>query len=168
MRNWQIEAFDATHTRDAFQCGKPALDDFLRQRVSQYEKRRLGKTFVLVAPPSKEVIGYYTLAAGAIAFEQLPADAAKKLPKHPVPIILLARLAVDQSAHGQKLGESLLLDAVSRCLQLSQSLGVYAVKVDAIDDAAARFYCKYGFVPLVDQQLQFFLPITTVELSFRQ
>ncbi len=109
------------------------------------------------------MIGYYTPAAGAVAFERLPADAARKLPRHPVPVVLLARLAVDATAQGKRLGEGLLLDALQRSLGLSASLGVHAVEVDALDDAAAVFYRKYGFAPLIDDPLHLFLPLATVE-----
>ena len=93
----RIEPFDKRrHRRSDFQCGVPALDDFLRTFVTQYEKRRLGKTFVAVpSDDALRVIGYYTLAAGAVAFAHLPIEVARKLPRHPVPVILLARLAVD-------------------------------------------------------------------------
>lgn len=163
MAEWAVEPFAKAHERSNFSCGRSTLDDFIRARVSQYEKRRLGKTFVAVGPGDKRVIGYYTLAAGAVAFEKLPEDAARKLPKHPVPVVLLARLAVDQPAQGMGLGEVLLLDALQRSLDLSTGLGVHAVEVDAIDDAAAAFYSKYGFVPLLDEPLHLYLPISTIE-----
>ena len=131
--------------------------------MSQYEKRRLGKTFVAVLPGEKRVIGYYTLAAGAVAFEHLPTDIARKLPRHPVPVVLLARLAVDQSRQGQRLGEGLLLDALQRVLDLSSELGIHAVEVDASDDAAVAFYRKYGFVSLQDDIHHLYLPIATIE-----
>jgi len=132
-------------------------------RVSQYEKRRLGKTFVAVPMDEPRVIGFYTLAAGAVAFEHLPENAARKLPKHPIPVALLARLAVDVSAHGKGLGEALLLDAMQRTLELSDRLGLHAIKVGAMDEIAAAFYLKYGFVPLVDHPLQMYLPLATVK-----
>lgn len=116
-----------------------------------------------VPPGESRVVGYYTLAAGAVVFEHLPTDASKKLPKHPVPVVLLARLAVDQSFQGKGLGERLLLDALQRSLDLSAGLGVHAVEVDALDDAAAAFYRKYGFTPLLDDPLHLYLPIVTVE-----
>ena len=163
MTEWIVEPFGKQHERAAFSCGKPPLDDFIRSRVSQYEKRRLGKTFVAVPKDAKNVLGYYTLAAGAISFEHLPTDASQKLPKHPVPVVLLARLAVDQSSQGMKLGEGLLLDALQRSLDHSAGLGVHAVEVDAIDDSAAKFYRKYGFTPLLDNPLHLYLPIATVE-----
>lgn len=163
MLDWMIEPFGKVHDRAAFSCGKPPLDEFIRSRVSQYEKRRLGKTYVAVLRGDKRVIGYYTLAAGAVAFEHIPTAASRKLPKHPVPVVLLARLAVDQSAQGQKLGEGLLLDALQRVVDLAGGLGIHAVEVDAIDSHAARFYHKYGFTPLLDDPLHLVLPLSTIE-----
>lgn len=163
MADWTIEPFGKAHTRSAFNCGKPALDDFIRTRVSQYEKRRLGKTFVAVPKGEKRVIGYYTLAAGAVTFEHLPAAASRKLPKHPIPVILLARLAVDLSVQGQRLGEGLLLDALQRSLDLSGKLGAHAVEVNALDDLAVAFYVKYGFTPLLDNAKHLHLALATVE-----
>lgn len=163
MADWIIEPFGKFHDRSALTCGKPALDDFLRTRVSQYEKRRLGKTFVAVPEGEKRVMGYYTLAAGAVAFEHLPSEAATKLPKHLIPVILLARLAVDQSAQGKGLGEKLLLDALQRSLDLSDNLGAHAVEVDALDDSAISFYVKYGFAPLPDNPKHLYLPLATID-----
>ena len=85
------------------------------------------------------------------------------MPKHPVPVVLLARLAVDQSVQGKGLGEGLFLDALQWTLDLSAGLGVHAVEVDALNDTATRFYRKYGFTPLVDDPLHLYLPIATVE-----
>ncbi len=163
MVDWIIEPFGKSHDRSAFTCGKPALDEFLRTRVSQYEKRRLGKTFVAVLQGEQRVRGYYTLAAGAVAFEHLPTVASTKLPKHPIPVILLARLAVDLSAQGQGLGEKLLLDALQRALDLSDKLGAHAVEVDALDDSAIAFYVKYGFSPLLDNARHLYLPLATID-----
>jgi GNAT superfamily N-acetyltransferase len=161
--DWIIETLAKEHKREGFSCGKQTLDDFIRARVTQYEKRRLGRTFVAVEPGSRIVMGFYTLAAGAISFAHMPVDAARKLPKHSTPVILLARLAVDQSFHGRRLGEGLLLDALQRSLDLSGELGVHAVEVVAIDDSAATFYKKYGFTPLIDNPLHLYLPMTTIE-----
>jgi GNAT superfamily N-acetyltransferase len=166
MAEWSIERLDRAHERSEFCCGKGPLDSFLRTLVSQYEKRRLGRTYVAVRPDEKRVLGYYTLASGAVAFENLPEGAGKKLPRHPVPVILLARLAVDQTVHGQGLGGALLADALRRCLALAGQLGVHAVEVDAIDEQAKAFYEKHGFVALQDDPLHLYLPITTVAEAF--
>ncbi len=163
MPEWRIEPLRASHDRGGFSCGKAPLDEFLRLRASQYEKRRLGRTYVALFPGATTVAGYYTLAAGAIAVANLPPQAAKQLPKHPVPIILLGRLAVDQRARGQGLGPALLRDALRRSLDLSKQLGLLAVEVLAIDAGAREFYTKYGFVPLADNDLHLFLPTKTIE-----
>jgi GNAT superfamily N-acetyltransferase len=165
VAEWQIERLKNSHERGEFCCGKPALDDFLRLRVSQYERRRLGRTYVALFPGETKVTGYYTLASGAIPFGDLPTDTAKRLPRHPVPVILLARLAVDQRVRDQGLGKALLRDAFERCLQLSEQLGLFAVEVLAIDAEAREFYRKFGFVPLTDNDLHLFLPIKTLEAS---
>jgi GNAT superfamily N-acetyltransferase len=162
MADWQIEPLGRDHFRGAFSCGRPPLDDFIRRLVSQYEKRNLGRTYVAVQPGEKSVCGFYTLASGAVAFETLPETSARKLPKHPVPVVLLARLAVDQAVQGRRLGEALLVDAFSRCLLLADKLGIYAIEVDAIDQQARTFYEKYGFVPLLDNELHLFLPVSTI------
>lgn len=163
MIEWRIERLGAAHERGEFACGKPPLDDFLRLRASQYEKRRLGRTYVALFPGTVKVAGYYTLAAGAIAIANLPPEVAKRLPKHPVPVILLGRLAVDQNAKGKGLGKALLRDALRRSLDLSEQLGLLAVEVLAIDAEAREFYSKYGFVPLADNDLHLFLPMKTIE-----
>src|SRR6202162_5914660 len=163
MAEWRIERLHASHERADFAWGKAPLDDFLRLRVSQYQRRRLGRTYVALFPGATTVAGYYTLAAGAIAIANLPLEAGKRLPKHPVPVILLGRLAVDQRAGGQGLGKALLRDALRRSLDLSEQLGLFAVEVLAIDADAREFYTKYGFVPLADNDLHLFLPIRTIE-----
>ena len=119
MAEIRIEPFNkAKHDRSSFSCGQPSLDAFLRTLVTQYEKRRLGRTFV-AARPDGRVLGYFTLASSAIAFENMPPDESQKLPKHPVPTILLGRLAVDRTQQGQGLGETLLMSALAKSLDLT-------------------------------------------------
>jgi GNAT superfamily N-acetyltransferase len=163
MDDWKIQPLDRTHRRSEFSCGNSSLDEFVRALVTQYEKRKLGRTYVAALPNDKRVYGYYTLAAGSVGVQNLPPKAAKKLPKHPVPVILLGRLAVDQAAQGRGLGARLLMDPLKRCLELSASLGIHAVVVTAIDEAAKNFYGKYGFAPLMDDGRHLYLPLTSVE-----
>ena len=112
------------------------------------------------------VSGYYTLAAGSVAFPHLPRETAARLPRHPVPVVLLARLAVDRSAQGRGLGRTLLVDALQRALGLSASLGVFAVEVLAIDEDAAGFYARFGFAPLLDSPRHMYMPISAIEEAF--
>ncbi len=166
MNRWVIEPLDRAHLRSSFSCGRVSLDEFIHARASQYEKRRLGRTMVAVRQGEKQVMGYYTLAAGAVTFAHLPNEVACRLPKHPVPVILLARLAVDQATQGMGLGETMLLDALQRSLDLSGRLGAYAVEVEAIDALAVSFYRKYGFEPLLDTPKHLYLPLATIEKAF--
>ena len=132
--------------------------------MSQYEKRRLGRTSVAVrVSNANQVVGYYTLAASAVSFDNLPPDSARKLPRHPTPTILLARLAVDRRAQGEGLGRALLRDALRQALGISRTLGVFAVEVFAIDEQAVRFYEKFGFRPLLDDDRHMYLPMRTIE-----
>ena len=158
-----IEPFDrASHDRSGFSCGNAPLDNFLRTLVSQYEKKRLGRTYVGVRPGSKVVIGYFTLAAGSIPPESFPSS-AKKFPAHPVPVVLLARLAVDSREQGRGIGARLLASAMGRCLQLGRSVGVHSLIVDAIDDSARSFYERFGFDPLLDGPFHLYLPLASIE-----
>ena len=164
MDEWLIELFDrASHDRADFSCGVASLDKFLHSLINQYEKRRLGRTYVIVRAGSKVVVGYFTLAAGSIPPENIPAPTAKKLPTHPVPVVLLARLAVDRREQGRGVGGHLLAYAVRKCLELGESVGIHSVTVDAIDDSAKAFCERFGFLPLLDSPHHLHLPVASIE-----
>jgi GNAT superfamily N-acetyltransferase len=168
VAEWRIERLDRGHVREGFNCGKPSLDDFLHSLVNQYEKRNLGRTYVALEDADQRVLGYYTLASGAIAADSLPARQAKKLPKHAVPVVLLARLAVDRPVSGKGLGSFLLRDALSRSLDLSEKLGVHAVVVDALAAEAKSFYERFAFSPLTDDEMRLFLTLGTIRAARKQ
>lgn len=139
------------------------LDQYLRVQARQDVAKRVAAAFVLIEPPAQSVLGFYTLAAASLLLRDLPPAVAKRLPKYPhVPATLLGRLAVDQRARGRRYGELLLLDALARSLAASATIGAAAVIVDAKDDAARRFYVRYGFESLPDQPQRLFLPLQTV------
>jgi GNAT superfamily N-acetyltransferase len=162
MAEWVIEPLGRDHVRDAFDCGKPPLSEFLRTLAGQYERKEIGKTYVIVPAGRRVVAGYYTLAAGSIEPARLPAKAAKKLPRHPIGVVLLGRLAVDRSAQGKGLGSDLLMDAAARCLRTADQIGVYALTTSAIDDEAVRFYTRFGFLPLEGDPRHLYLPVETI------
>src|SRR5579862_7731515 len=101
MDNWVVEALAKEHERDHFCCGQAALDDFLKKFAKQYAKRKLGTTYVAVAKGQKRILGYFTLAPSHFEFVKAPVALVKGLPKHPVPTLLLARLAVDRAEQGK-------------------------------------------------------------------
>lgn len=166
MAEWVIERLSKSHDRGSFCCGLEPLDTFLKTLVSQYEKKRIGRTYVATAPGDPRVLGYYTAAAGSFALDALPESGRKGLPKHPVPTAHLGRLAVDRSCQGKGLGEALLFHFLHQALAVSQELGVFAVDVWTIEEKAVRFYLKYGFLVMQDAPLHLYLPMTTVEKMF--
>ena len=166
MAEWVIERLRPAHERAAFTCGAPSLEQFLHTLVTQYEKRRLGRTYVATEPGALRVAGYYTLAAGSFDVTSLPPAEAKKLPKHPVPTIHVGRLAVDLDFRGRRVGETLLFHALRMALEFSDKLGAFSVDVRAIDDAAKSFYERYGFVSLADQMNHLYLPMKSIAAMF--
>src|SRR5688572_30335070 len=107
---WVIQPLGRDHDRDQFACGSQPLNDFLLRYATQYAKRNLARTYVAVRAGEVRVLGYYCLSCGGVPFENWPQSTVKRLPEHPVPVVLLGRLAVDQSVHDQGLGGQLLRD----------------------------------------------------------
>ena len=157
-----IEELNADHDRSAFSCGRPSLDEFIKQYAGQNQKTGVSRTFVAFKPGDKVVRGYYALSAGAVAFANLPEEQRKRLPRYPVPVAHLGRLAVDQSAQGRGLGSFLLIDALRRIQIAADSIGIHAIEVVAIDDSAKRFYLKYDFVELHDDPNHLYISLKTV------
>jgi GNAT superfamily N-acetyltransferase len=131
------------HDLSGFDCGEPALDDWLRRRAGQNQASGASRTYVVCA--GRRVVGYYTLAAGAVAHADAPGRIRRNTPD-PVPVMVLGRLAVDKAFHGEGVGTGLLRDAVLRTVQAEEIAGIRAILVHAISEAAKRFYEKYGFV----------------------
>lgn len=151
------------HDRTAFRCGAEALDRYLKQQARQDADKRVAAPFVAVDPPDARVLGYYTLSASVLSLADLPDEVVRELPRHPqLPVTLLGRLAVDQSAKGKGLGEHLLLDALNRSSTHASQIAAMAVVVDAKVEDAARFYRQYGFLPLQAQPRRLFVPMTIV------
>jgi GNAT superfamily N-acetyltransferase len=126
--DWLIERLTKAHERTSFVRGQPALDDWLKLRAGQFDRKGLARTFVAVRPAPTQVLGYYALSSHRVRFDALPEDQAKGLPKIDVPVILLGRLAVERTMQGQGLGSFLLIDALLRALQVANELGVRALK----------------------------------------
>jgi len=162
--HWIIDRFDRQqHERAGFDCGNIALNDYLDTKVSQFEKKGLAQTYVLVEQGRGVIKGYYALSNHTVLYNDLPVDQTKGLPREiDIPVVLLGRLAIDRSVQGQHLGEYLLLDALRRSEYLSEKIGIRAVEVDAIDERAQRFYERYGFLSLKDDAHYLFLPMQVI------
>ena len=166
--HYLIEPLTKRHNRADFSCGNEQLDRYLKNQVGQDARRKIAAPFVLIEEGSQTVCGYYTLSAFSIDLGDLPEDIARKLPRYPViPATLLGRLAVDQRLRGQSLGEFLLMDALRRAFEQSDRIAAAAVVVDAIDDAARRFYQHFDFLPFPDRHDRLFLPMKTLARLFR-
>jgi GNAT superfamily N-acetyltransferase len=162
MGQWQIESLRTAHDRNVFDCGQESLNEWLRQRAGQWDRKEMVRCYVAVPCGQSRVVGFYAICSHHISYELLPADQAKGLPTIDVPVVLLARLAVDRTSQRQGLGRLLLVDALRRAEYLAGQLGIRAVEVDAIDDDARRFYLKFGFTPLADDANHLFLPMHVI------
>lgn len=164
---WHVEPLQKSHHRAAFKSGVTALDRYLQHHARQDAQNQVAATFAAIAPPTPDVLGFYSLAASNVNAADLPTDLAKKLPRYPLlPVTLLARLAVDDTCKGQGLGRFLLMDALYKSLQASAAIAAMAVVVDAKDATAAVFYQHYGFLPLNAASSRLFLPMKTVATLF--
>lgn len=142
---WVIQKLDRTHIVDAFDCGYDDLNRYISRFALNNQSAGSAQTYV--ATTDNQVVGYYSLAVGAVAHAGAPARIVKGLARHPVPVMLLARLAVDNRAKGTGLGAALLYDALARTLRAADIAGIRAVIVHAKDDAARRFYEHFDFDP---------------------
>jgi ribosomal protein S18 acetylase RimI-like enzyme len=157
---FRIEPLTAAHDRSRFISGSAALDRYLREQASQDLRRRITTCFVAIDTETQDVAGFYTLAATSVPLDALSPEIARKLPRYPVvPAALLGGLAVAQPHQRRGLGAALLADALLRTARAE--VGVFALIVDAKDDAAQRFYQHHGFTLLPGEARRLALPIAT-------
>ena len=155
---YRIELLTTKHNREAFDCGEESLNDFLKRFARQNNEKGLGRTYVAVVNDEPRIYGYYTIANGNIGFDTIP----EKLPRYPIPVVHLGRLAVDEAAKGQRLGKALLADALKRAVKLADQIGIYAVEVYALSENAKEFYLKFGFVQMLDDEMHLYLPMKKI------
>lgn len=159
------EVLQSHHRRDHFSCGNKVLDTYLHQQARQDMKKKVAVCFVHFTPDNT-IIGYYTLSNGSIPRSEIPTTLQNKLPRYDqLPVTLLGRLAIDQSHQRKNLGTLLLMDALKRSCEAAAEIGSYAVFVDPIDEAASRYYERFGFMLLPDSR-KLFLPMISVESVF--
>jgi ribosomal protein S18 acetylase RimI-like enzyme len=157
---FRLEVLGTQHDRTRFNCGIAALDGYFRTQATQDARRRASACYVAVQDEINTVAGFYTLAAGSVPLTDLPESLSKRLPRYPlVPVARVGRLAVDRSFQGRKLGAALLADAALRALR--SEVAVFALVVDAKDDAAVRFYRHHGFDVYGGQPRQLIVPLAS-------
>jgi GNAT superfamily N-acetyltransferase len=156
---YRIQSFGKVADFASFSCGNPVLDEYIRRYASQDVRRNVARVFV--ASPEAEpqrLAGFFTLSAGSVNCSELPALLAKKLPRYPVPVAVIGRLAVDADFQGKGLGSILLADACQKVAHASATLAMAGIVVDAKTVAAASFYQHFGFLPLPGQAHRLLLP----------
>jgi GNAT superfamily N-acetyltransferase len=164
--DWLDEPIGKRHDRAAFDCGDPALNEFLRRHARQSHERGAAKTFLAVSnADAKTILGYYSLCPASVEFARVPEIIRKGLAHHEVPMFRLARLAVSLDVQGQGLGGQLILAAGERCLRAAADVGGVALLIDAKDDRVANWYASYGAVSLEDTPLALVLPLATIRAA---
>jgi ribosomal protein S18 acetylase RimI-like enzyme len=162
--SFRLEVLGAQHDRARFKCDVAALDGYFRTQATQDARRRASACYVAVQDETNAVAGYYTLAAGSVPLTDLPESLSKRLPRYPsVPVARVGRLAIDQAFQGRKLGAALLADAALRALR--SEVAVFALVVDAKDDAAVAFYRHHGFEMYGGQPKHLIVPLASFSVA---
>lgn len=166
--NWRETPISKVHGRDAFDCGEPALNEFLRRHARQSHASGGAKTFV-ATPLGEEgrVLGFYSLSPASIDYARTPRLVKKGLARYDVPVFRLGRLAVDLALQGQGLGGQLLLAAGRRCIRAAAEVGGVALLIDAKNERVAGWYETYGAISLLDAPRSLVLPLATIEAALK-
>jgi ribosomal protein S18 acetylase RimI-like enzyme len=143
------------HDRQDFDCGEPALNTFLQRFARQQADKDFNRTYVATGADELRICGYYAISTASIDFQHW--SPALRLPRYPVPVVRIGRLAVDLREQGNGVGTALLRHAMHLAASTAEKIGLYAVVVDAKNEAAVAFYARYGFQRFADQDLSLFL-----------
>lgn len=169
-----VELDKRLHDRKTFECGAPELNIFIQQYAQRHREAGISKTMVLPSMEQNEngasaICAFYTLSHTEIARETLSAQDAKKLPHYPIPVMLIAQLAIHSQMQGQGMGKVTLIRALRHCLEINVHLPSYAVVVDALNDGVQHFYEQYGFKLLDrhDGRVRLYIPMGTVARLFQ-
>ena len=159
------EPLSSEHVVQGFDCGRPSLDVWLERHARQAAAAGSARTYVVVDSEQTRVVGYHALTAAGIERENANSRVVKGMPRYPVPVVLLARLAVDDSVARRGLGAWLLRDAMMRTLAASKTIGVRAMLVHAIDDEARAFYLRHGLEPSPTDPLHLMILIKDIVVA---
>ena len=165
MTPLRIEKLQRTHNIDSFDCGREALNRFLIRFAHQNQQAEASQTYLALA--EEQVVGYYTLVVGEVANESAHDRLTKGLARHPVPVMLLARLAIETSWQGRGLGSGLLKDAMRRTVGAAAIAGIRAFAVHAKDDEAKSFFEHFGFTPLPSDPYHLFRLLKDIRVRLK-
>lgn len=161
------QPLDASHPLEDFDCGKPALNDWLLRHARQAQSSGSARTFIV--QDDHRIVGYVSLSVGQVDVLEVPKRISQGMGRYPIPVALLARLAVSKTDQGRGIGVGLLREAIQRTLLVAEQVGIRAILTHPLDADAARFYLRFGFEPSPsgDQQLLLLLKDARKLLSFR-
>ncbi|MCK5494103.1 MAG: GNAT family N-acetyltransferase [Candidatus Omnitrophica bacterium] len=151
------------HVLDTFDCGSESLNTYLQQFAYINIRNNSSRTYVTAR--EDRVVGYYTIAPGSVKKEEAPSRVGKGLSRHPVPVVIIARLAVDKTEQKTGIGKGLLKDALIRIISAADIIGGRAVLVHAKDDNAASFYKKFGFEESPIDRFHLYLLLKDIKIS---
>ncbi len=160
----ETKPLDKLQDRTEFDCEVEPLNDYLKKYAFQNQKKDAARTYI-ITDQENQIIGYYTLVFGSVSIEETTSEISAGLGKYPIPIILLARLAVDKTQKGKGLGKLLMKDALLRAVQASEIAGLRAFLVHAKDESAKSFYEKLGFQPSPHNEFHLFLKMSDIRES---
>ncbi len=162
MADVKIELLEKRHDRKQFDCGNEELNNYVKTLARQHQDRGFAKTFVAVEEEHNVVLGYITLAMGSVLLQDADESVYARLPKHPMPVLHVARLATDLKSAGKGIGSLLLTYAADLAIAASKSMGVFAMELGAIDQAAYDYYLRRGFLPLKKNTMRLYAPLETI------
>jgi len=151
-----VESLSVNHELAGFDCGEELMNSWLRDKALEADRKNTARTFVLVE--NNKVLAYYALSAGTVRSSGVPSQLGE-LPRHPIPVFLLARLAVDRSLQARGIGKALVKDAVKRCLVANRQVAGVCLMVEALNDRVRDFYLKLGFLPSLKRQSRLFFQL---------
>jgi len=155
-----------SHAVDQFICGQPELDRFLIRHALQAQQANSSQTYVALS--DGQVVGFYAIVAGEVRHSDAPERVVRGMPRYPIPLLVLARLAVHSEAQGRGIGAGLLLDALGRALQVADVIGVRALAVHAKDERAVAFYRHFGFTPSPTDARHLFMIVKDIRIAAGQ
>jgi len=165
---WHEEPISKRPDREAFDCGEPALNEFLQRHARRNHDLGGAKTFLAIDDADdRTILGFYSLSPASVEYARTPEIVRRGLARYDVPVFRLARLAVDHRAQGQGLGGQLLLAAGRRCLLAAAEVGGVALLIDAKNEKVAGWYAGYGAIPLADTPLSLLLPLATIHAALK-
>lgn len=156
----RVEKLRRDHAVEGFDCGREELNQYLHRYAWQNQQAGASQTYVGVV--GEAIVGFHTLAAGQVTYDDAPERLTKGLARHPVPVMLLARLAIDRRWQNQGIGKALLRDAMQRTLQAADIAGIRALPVHAKDEGAKRFYQHFDFVASPSDPMHLFVLLKDV------